>query len=55
MIEIEKRTARRMFGRIVRVSLRDGMCTHLIDRTGSDNYWFTVSTEAEPEREDDSE
>jgi hypothetical protein len=43
-IEIDGRTARRLFGRIVRISLRDGVRTHLIEQTGNENYWFTVST-----------
>jgi hypothetical protein len=46
-IEIDGRTARRMFGRIVRISLRDGVRAHLIEQTGNENYWFTVSTEKE--------
>ncbi|MDR1574241.1 MAG: hypothetical protein LBS24_08020 [Clostridiales Family XIII bacterium] len=49
LIEINGRTARRMFGRIVRVSLRDGIRTHVIEQTGNENYWFTVSTETEKE------
>jgi hypothetical protein len=49
-VEIDGRTARRLFGRIVRISLRDGVRTHLIEQTGNENYWFTVSTV--PEREE---
>ena len=49
IIEIDGRTARRMFGRLVRISLRDGVRTHLIEQTGNENYWFTVSTEIERE------
>jgi hypothetical protein len=49
-VEIDGRTARRLFGRIVRISLRDGVRTHLIEQTGNENYWFTVSTA--PEREE---
>ncbi|MDR2355566.1 MAG: hypothetical protein LBE16_05150 [Clostridiales Family XIII bacterium] len=51
IIEVEGRTARRMFGRVVRISLRDGVRTHLIEQTGNENYWFTVSTETEKESE----
>lgn len=51
IIEVERRTARRMFGRVVRISLRDGVRTHLIEQTGNENYWFTVSTETEKESE----
>jgi hypothetical protein len=40
-----------MFGRLVRISLREGTRTHLIERTGNENYWFTVSTETERESE----
>jgi hypothetical protein len=48
-VEIDGRTARRLFGRIVRISLRDGVRTHLIEQTGNENYWFTVSTATERE------
>jgi hypothetical protein len=49
VIEIEKRTARRMFGRIVRIGTHDGTHTHLIESTENDNYWFTVPAEREEE------
>jgi hypothetical protein len=51
IIEVDGKTARRMFGRIVRISLRDGVRTHLIEQTGNENYWFTVETDSTRERE----
>lgn len=44
VIEIKRHTARRLFGRAVRVRLRDDIKTHLIEHTGSGNYWFSVPT-----------
>jgi len=43
-IEIKHATARRMFGRQVKVRLRDTVASHMIEQAGSGDYMFTVST-----------
>lgn len=42
VIEVKAKTARKLFGKLVRVSLKEGLRTHRIEQYGSDNYWFTV-------------
>lgn len=44
VIEIAARTARRLFGRLIRINVKGGSRTHLVEQTGRDNYWFSVTT-----------
>lgn len=49
VIEIQKKTARKLFGRLVTIRLSGLTRTHLIEQNESGNYWFTVSTQEEQE------
>ena len=49
VVEIRRKTARKLFGRLVTIRLNGLTRTHLIEQVENGNYWFTVSTEEEQE------
>lgn len=51
VIEIQSRTARKLFGRQLRIRLRGRVVTHRVEQNGNENYWFKVSTIEEDDEE----
>jgi len=52
VVEIGGMAAKRLFGKAVRVKLRDGFENHCIEHSGNGSYWFKVQTTDEYEEED---
>jgi len=44
VIEIKASAARKLYGRLIKIQLRDGAATHMIEQAGNGNYIFTVAT-----------
>jgi len=47
VIAIKRLTARRLFGRIIKIRLRNGSTTHMVEQVGNADYMFSVSTTEE--------
>ena len=51
VIEITRQAVRRLFGRVVKVRLHDGVVSHRIEQGGNSSYWFKVPTSTTEEEE----
>jgi hypothetical protein len=46
VIVIQNRTARKLFGRLVKIRLRGSIATHIVEQAGKEDYIFNISTDA---------
>ena len=44
VIEINRMVAQRLFGKTVKVLMRNGFASHRIEQSGYNSYWFEIST-----------